>query len=356
MDSTTVAIVAVLVVVVVLARRREEGDEVRVVRLHLVDDARGNECLLLDARLDGVGRTLFLLDTAYAGAPVLSRSYLATAVPPSLPHASVRARYRAADDALSTPRTEDEMHAAVGRLLARGRCRTFTSGCTMRLMSIGETREAQSDMLLCRSLAFDGGRPAVHPDADVFVTHELRGSVHILTMDYLLHRAPVVVDVGRGRLVLRAPASAARGFEMHPAHLVGGAFRVTVQVEGVALDVVVDSGAAAPLSVGHTVARRHGWCRTSAGRRVQQVGVNGERVCSDVLRKPVAIGSLALGDVDVLVNSSDVEGADGYVGMGLLRALDLFVAPDRIGFRPSGLPCKPLPDTAAGTCDNVPTC
>ena len=41
--------------------------------LHLLDDGTGNESLIVDGTLAG-DRVLFLLDTAYAGAPVLSIS------------------------------------------------------------------------------------------------------------------------------------------------------------------------------------------------------------------------------------------------------------------------------------------
>mgnify|MGYP001433053485 CR=1 FL=1 len=45
-------------------------------KLYLVSDDSGNESLILDASLAG-RRALFMLDTAYAGAPVVSETYAA---------------------------------------------------------------------------------------------------------------------------------------------------------------------------------------------------------------------------------------------------------------------------------------
>ena len=76
----------------------------------------------------------------------------------------------------------------------------------------------------------------------------------------------------------------------------------------------------------------------------------GERVCSDVVHARVRVGGLDLGDVEVFANASEVEGADGYAGMGLLRALDLWLEPGRLGVRRSGLPPRGSDVTAAGDC------
>lgn len=46
-------------------------------RLTLARDATGNESLILEGDVAGQTRALFMVDTAYAGAPVLSTSYLA---------------------------------------------------------------------------------------------------------------------------------------------------------------------------------------------------------------------------------------------------------------------------------------
>jgi len=63
----------------------------------------------------------------------------------------------------------------------------------------------------------------------------------------------------------------------------------------------------------------------------------------------VQIGKLNLGTVNVFANTHDVAGADGYAGMGLLRALDMWIDPSRIGFRRSGLPTR-TPMTTPGSC------
>lgn len=340
-----VGLVVVLVVQRLLARRSR--------RVWLVADATGNEALVVDAEVAG-RRTLFLIDTAYAGAPVLSTTFLC--VEHKCAWGDVASRYRRALALLPTV-SDDARATSVRRLLAAGRCRGFTSGCTMRLMGIGETTETQSDMLLCPAIGLNGrmGAQGSSPDADVLVSNPLKGSPHILTTDYLLHRAPVLLCPRAGVLRLRAPPTDALGFEFFAARSVGGAFAVPMTVGGRQLEIVVDTGAAAPLSLAASAAATLETCESSA-TQVTQVGVNGERICSDVLTAPVRLGRIDLGVVPVFANDHEVQGADGYAGMGLLRCLDLWLEPARIGFRRSGLPAK-APATTTGSCGKrLPQC
>ena len=326
--------------------------------LTLARDALGNEALVVEGVVAG-DRALFMIDTAYAGAPVLSTSYLAVQ---GTCGASVfdatRERYARCVRALRREVTEPQRHAAVEALLRRGGCRAFTSGCTMRLMGIGETTEAQADMLLC---------PAIRPQdgyaSDVLVTHPLRGSVHILTCDYLLHRAPCVLRPGAGvlhvRLSLLSQLAMRPTFHFFPVRFVGGAFCVVLEVGGAPLHVVVDTGAAAALSLGKSaVAKLKNCAKPTPARRATQSGVHGERVCSDVLTARVRLGALDLGDVEVFANADEVEGADGYAGLGLLRALDLWLEPRTLGARRSGLAPRGSDATQPGDCgrDAPPAC
>lgn len=353
---------ATLVVVSVLVAwlwQREGGASARR-RVHLVRDALGNESLVLSGTLAGAHRALFMIDTAYAGAPVLSTSYLAVQGHCDGLLDGVEARYRRCVDALRNEVRENDRHTAMHALLREGRCRAFTSGCTMRLMGIGATSEAQADMLLCPSIRLDGASDGGLVDADVMVTHPLHGSVHILTSDYLLHRAPCVIRPRVGLLHLRLSLfeqlTMRPTFDFHPAFMVGGAFAVLMDVGGASLRIVVDTGAAAALSIGRNALAKLSTCAATS-RRATQSGVNGEQVCSDVLVAPVRIGALDMGSVEVFANAMDVEGADGYAGMGLLRAVDLWLEPRAIGFRRSSLPPRGSDATAPGSCGGaLPAC
>ena len=192
-------------------RRRGVARAAGATRLHLVRDAHGNEALVVDARLARASRTLFMVDSAYAGAPVLSTSLLAVEAEGErgAAHGDVAARYRRTVERLRRGVTDAARHAAVHRLLASGRCRAYTSGCTMRLMGIGATTETQADMLLCPALELDGRAPDAYVDADVVVTHPLPHTPHILTVDYLLHRAPCAILPRAGLLRTRLHGAAA---------------------------------------------------------------------------------------------------------------------------------------------------
>lgn len=319
--------------------------------LRLVRDAHGNEALVLRGTLSGAPM-LFMIDTAYAGAPVLSTSYLAAHSDACV--AGVETAYRDAVDRVRRV-SVDERHAALARFLRASGCRAFTSGCTMRLMGIGTTTEAHADLLLCPALKLRDAPSA--DDGDVFVTNPLPGSVHILTMDYLLHRAPCVLAPARARATWRAPPWMRAWFDVHVPRMVGGAMSVEMRVGGAVLRVVVDTGAAAALSLSKDAASKVIECARGGGRAFQR-GVNGERVCSDAFAARVHIGKWDAGIVEVFANAASVEAADGYAGMGLLRAFDLWLAPGEIGFRPSGLPARGSPMLSAGQCDtsSLPPC
>jgi len=348
---------AVVVTFVVLLLERDRATHERSVQLFLLDDGTGNESLIVQGRMGGE-TLLFLVDTAYAGAPVLSLSYMnCTRRERRLTSSrlGVRTRFHRTMHALSRPMSNYEMHEAANHFAATGRCRMYTSGCTMRLMGIGETSETQSDMFLCPPIAWCTNVPSIGGwDADVFVTNQLQGSPHILTSDYLLHRGPVLIEPRRGYMTFNAHQRTS-SFDMFDPVLVGGAFVVPVLLGGVTVHVVVDTGASTTVSISRAVARRLSVCAPQ-GTTVHQTGVNGENVCSDVVTTDVTLGSERLPGVPVLVNSKDVEGADGYVGIGILRCFDIHLSSRGIGFRRNGLVAGTLAFARPGGCDEVNVC
>lgn len=336
-------ILVVLIVVMIV------GHSLRKVcntsRIRLLTDANGNESLIMIGTMSGVPM-YFMIDTAYAGAPVLSTSYMALPTQSSLMSHEERYRHILDDLHVLTP---DDRHEALARFLSRNKCRSFTSGCTMRLMGIGTTSETQTDLLLCEKVRFSGCHVF---RSDVFVTNPLPSSVHILTMDFLLHRSPCVMMPRHGTILwqLNDPFLKA-SFEFHSPVYVGGAMRVPMTIGGSSLDIVIDTGAAAALSISHSAIDRLQVCEIlGPSRKALQMGVNGERICSDVFSTSVSVGNINLGRVETFANSDDVEGADGYAGMGLLRMLDMWIAAHEIGFRLSGLPARGSNVLSLGRC------
>ena len=115
-----------------------------IFQLHLIDSDGMNEVLIMDSMI-GSRSFLFLLDTGYAGPPVLSRSYLSINDPI---HMKLKQRYNTILNRMKNVTDEDE-HKGINSYLQDGKCFPFTSGCTMKLMSIGTTQEQQADMLMC---------------------------------------------------------------------------------------------------------------------------------------------------------------------------------------------------------------
>ena len=320
--------------------------------IELVVDRLGNEIMVTEGRIDKVGM-LYMVDTAFAGAPVISTSYLAQLYGPfAVPlkrTGNVQKKY---DDVMNRLQVDDDArHAALAYFLSQSGCRTYTSGCTMRLMGIGETTESQSDLLLCDTFMLREGRKW-HKTSEVLVTNPLHSSIHILTIDFLLHRSPCVILPVRGLILWSVSDSWLRStFAFVSSVFVGGALRVPMTVGGTVLQIVVDTGAAAALSISAEAVDRIRRCeRFPLPRRALQVGVNGERICSDAFLARVVIGNVDMGDVETFANSQSVQGADGYAGMGLLRALDMWLSPTEVGFRLSGFKVRRSSALSDGVC------
>lgn len=216
-------------------------------------------------------------------------------------------------------------------------------------------------MLLCPMLqiknwrgAYLGAKGHSGPKADVFVTHSLPSSVHILTCDFLLHHAPSALWMGRQSLELDIqPVRAlllSRRFHRMPIDMSGGAFVVPIRVGGAIMRCTVDTGAPASLSIGYDALARIGHCRRSTPNSVlRQTGVNNEKICSELLQIDVDFCGKTFKDCVVFANSMAVEQVDGYVGMGFLRAFDMMFASEGIAFSPSGLRVKTVQDYASVT-------
>lgn len=349
MTATLLLTIALVVMVVAVALSRTSQRYRTRYPLHLLDDGTGNESLIVEGTL-AEQRVLFLLDTAYAGAPVLSISYMNClrdkTLQRSLTNGNVQKRYMATVYALRSPISNYDVHESLNEFAGRGVCRAYTSGCTMRLMGIGETSESQSEMFLCPPLNL-ADRPRWRWDADVFVTNRLDGSPHILTSDYLLHRGPALIEPKAGRLTLHASPRLS-DFDLFDAVLEGGAFVVPIRVGEKTASVVVDTGASTTLSLSKSVG--NSLAALPKRRKVYQSGVNGENICSDVVQTDVAVGTTAFTGIDVLVNTQEVQGADGYLGIGVLRAFDLYLSHDHIGFRPNGLAVSEISFSSEGVC------
>lgn len=338
-----IASVVVIAGLVVASMMRQRNN---TFAMHLASSDAVNESLVLDCKLAD-RRMLFMIDTGYAGPPVLSASYLAQ---DDDSHGSVSARFKAAMARLEAGVDADAQNRAIDVFLKKSRCFAYTSGCTMRLMGIGSTQEQQADMLMCEMLqirALNGRfaspkRDTSEAQADVFVTNTLPTSVHIITSDFLLHSSPALLDMSNGALHLNMGANeeyVLRGSMcMHPMVLSGGSFVVTIDVGGSSMRCTVDTGAPGPICLGASAAKRIGAC-SRGGKEVslRQSGVNGEQVCSDIIRARVSFCKHVFEETPVFINDTEVDQVDGYVGMGFLRAFNIMITESGIGFSKNGL-------------------
>lgn len=356
-ESARVRLAAVAWIAVVLAasmiNRRHN-----TFRMDIVATDAFNEILALQCRLAG-RRMMFMLDTGYAGPPVLSASYLAVREPAA---ADPAARYLEILQRLSAVSVDDQS-GAINAFLRESGCSSYTSGCTMRLMGIGATQEQQADMFMCEMLRIKtkGGAyasprmDASHARADVFVTNALPGSIHILTCDFLLHCSPALISISARELRLNMGINEELYWRsvmtLHPLSMSGGAFVVTILVGGASLRCTVDTGSPGPICLSADAAARLRVClHPDRATTVRQSGVNAEEICSQVVAADVEFGKARFSRVPIFLNDTSMDQVDGYVGLGFLRAFDMIVARDAIGFARNGLEMASLQAYAdAGT-------
>lgn len=338
------------------------------IRMHRVQLDKGSlgESLILRMQLFGQD-SLMMLDTGYAGPPVLSTSYLSWLSTSQRERASITDAYRAAIKGVRRA-SQGQRNAAIARLVSRGDCHAYTSGCTMRLMGIGSITEQQADLLLVPPIAFECATqsnqyvsPRAHArvHADVMVTNPLPHSVHILTTDYLFHCAPCLIQPEKQILDCHLPPARVAALGMIPRKLTlaGGAVVVQMTVGGASVTATMDTGAPGAISLGRQVL--HKLKCNDESRVVRQVGVNAETICSSIVSADVEFYGHSLKDVAVFVNDTPVDAVDGYVGMGFLRAFDILLQKNSVSFSPSGLLPRKASEyatdalTSAGMCTGM---
>lgn len=329
-------ILLLVYVVYVLCRRKKT---IRMSRISYDNQ----EVLLLSSKLNGAHH-LFMIDTGYAGPPVLSTSYLFTK---KAYFGGVEKRYYDAMQQMETHVSIDDHTRTVNTFISRSKCVSYTSGCTMKLMSIGDLREQQAFMFMCDALQFKTvhGIYRTMRKSDVLVTHTLPGSVHILTCDYLVQLSPCMLCMKKEELCLQMDIAEfvreKMSFYHFPFKQNGGAFVVDMFISGIKFWLTVDTGAPGPICLSHEAGNRLNTADVMDVSIFQQ-GVNGERVHSQLLSADVVFANETWTQCQVLHNDKNMHGADGYVGLAFLRAYDLLISTHGIGFRLSGLAPKPL--------------
>lgn len=290
--------------------------------------------------------SLFMLDTGYAGAPVLNTKILDIALDGDI-------------DAYLTKISEvrcsnESANRKMDFFKTNNKCIDYTSGCVLRLMGIGATSEKASDMLLCPPITMKSASENGHvnvkrsvglAEADVLMTNHELNSPHILTLDYLRHMAPCLLCLRDGYMSL-AMGTTEFLYERAQCSLissetVGGAYVCTIDIAGVNVHCTVDTGASTTICIGESALRQmKGVERTNA--HIEQVGINAEVVCSDIVHCSVRFCKNSFPSVPIFVNQQNIEETDGYVGLGFLKAFDLLVTPFSLFARYNGTPVASL--------------
>lgn len=330
-----------------------------------------NETLVIQARVSQ-NEYFFVVDTGYAGPLVLNTSYLALKRDTKQNKNDVKLSYLSDLEEIKNV-TENERNKSANALLNSHFCLAYTSGCTMRLMGIGETLETQADMLMCEMLAMKTRRgcysqpkrnstPNVH--ADVYVTNHFPSCVHIMTCDFLMHSSPALLSIRKEQLSLHLSIEETiflkKTMKLYPGNLSGGAFTIDVTIAGEPFRCTMDTGSPTPISLGKEAARRIPSCKRKK-KTLSQNGVNGEGICSEVITSSMTICDRLYENVPIFVNDHNVDQTDGYIGLSVLRAFDILILVNEFGLRPNGLSMVSaeslVDETNDGTCNiDLPHC
>lgn len=308
-----------------------------VVSFDIVGDT--NPCIILESRIGG-HECLFMVDTGYAGSPILSLPML-TCESKLSSQGTIEQRTAAAIASVNTYRiSETEQEQTLVKFMEEQGAVEYTSGCTMRLMGIGSTAENTSEMLLCPPLEFKTKTGeytsckacAMLPHADVLGTNRMK-NLHILTIDFLKHVSPCLFDFKAKELTVSIGTAdymkIVHNYTSISSELSGGSFVAKITIGGRDFKCTVDSGASAFVSLSSSAASKIKKCK-HASTKIRQIGVNGEDVCSDIVQCNVTFCHQSFEDVPIFLNNFDLDDVDGYIGLSLLRSFDLLITKDEL--------------------------
>ena len=279
----------------------------------------------------GKYESVFILDTGYAGAPVLNTKIL------DIPFDGNIDMYLSKLSNVAC--SNEDANRKLDGFKTHNKCIDYTSGCVLRLMGIGETSEKASDMLLCSPILMKTENESSYvnvkqklgiAEADVLMTNHELNSPHILTLDYLMHLSPCMICPRQGKMHLGMGSlefvSERAQCEHVSSETIGGAYVCTLNVDGVPVRCTVDTGASMTICIGKSVFDKMSRYKKT-DEHIQQIGINSEVICSNIILSDISFCGKSFSEVPVFVNDQEVEETDGYVGLGLLKCFDLLVTP-----------------------------
>lgn len=328
---------AVAVILAVWSLRRRLVRTARVIDLVHVPGPLGGLYASLYLRGDP---TMWLIDTGYAGPPVLNTWHLSREEAARKLHGHVKwIRAGSAERLHMCKLRHDETDAAwsLSQFTQRHGCATYSSRCNMRLASIGEERNHSAELILCPMLSLarseilshsERCRTREHPAADLVVTMRITGLPHILTLDYMSSYGDFRFDLGaRPQLVLGA--SIPSGWTQLSTGQHQGVRTLRLQLYNGSASVagwfIVDTGSAPPLAVNRSMCQRLSSVNDIPLGFTQQSGVHGEVTCASIELMEIMLegvqGTTLRLQSPVLCNDLETAGVDGYIGLCLLAAL-----------------------------------
>ena len=357
LSITCVVLVAcVCIMCATLTRREITIERIESVRMTRVDDP--NLAALLIAVRIGKYDTFFQLDTGFAGAPLFSAKHLAVEQDEKVTRVSFNDLEGTYRDRVSRIRAKSVPAVETLREALREKvgCESFTAGCSMNALSIGMTEKRHNELLHCECLQLQTDADAerfacplknnASLGSDVMMISMIHGP-HILTSDWLFQLSPCVMWMRDQKLEFPRGTRSnwlRKTFSCRRIRLSGGAPVLKVSIGNRhALKILIDTGAA----TGLTIDTKHEELVEKVGRKLTLKGSAGETLCGDVGRVSFGLASERL-TVPVTVAQVGDNEIDGFCGLHILRAFDIFITPREVGFKRNGL------DIVASTASEQP--
>ena len=308
--------------------------------------------LYLHAKI-GNHDTVFLIDTGFAGPPVLNTHFMTF---PLLPE------YRGVVDRVSVMKGSKfgiGHDVAVRRFISTTGARDFTAGCRVNLSGITSSYQRHSDLLLVPTISFKSNSGFSFPgnrEGDICVTNNMVDTPHIITTDYLRHNSPCLISISKSQIewnISKArTAMLLTTFTRTDIEWFGGAMVCVINVGNVNLKCVVDTGSELSVTIGKSCAKRIHQC-DRLKRKVGQSGVGGQSTCTEFIETYVQFAGIMFPKCSVAVNNTDVTNIDGYVGMGVLRCFDILIFNEMLYLKKNSVWDPATHAGVVGTCSGM---
>lgn len=214
------------------------------------------------------------------------------------------------------------------------KCTVVDDDYSISLVSISEIVDVDTELLMCpvMNLERTNGTFVDSDGGELFIENKIDGSPHIITLDYLLRRLPVILDFEKGELITHA-LDIPSNLRFVPSKMVDYVFAIELSVNGRMGYFIMDTGFSGTLCIYKGFEDKFITSDQTTDSSVEQMGVDTESVCSNIYDdNNLVIADYELRGIPVITSDSENKGSDGiqgYVGSMVLQYFHIMISNDK---------------------------